>query len=99
MNIINNDYILYADYNVYNVTLNQIFRYEKLLKQARMENEDEIRKRQDEIVALKTTIKNQGERWICLLGTCSIRFMRMLLYNTLLLLCCSLHNFIYVRHD
>ena len=25
-----------------------------------MENEEEIRKRQDEIVALKTTIKNQG---------------------------------------
>ena len=36
------------------------FRYEKLLKQTRLENDDEIRKRQDEIVALKTTIKNQG---------------------------------------
>ena len=36
------------------------FSYEKLLKQSRIENEAEIRKRQDEIVALKTTIKNQG---------------------------------------
>ena len=38
------------------------FRYEKLLKQTRLENEDEIRKRQDEFVALKTTIKNQGKK-------------------------------------
>ena len=30
------------------------------MKQSRIENEEEIRKRQDEIVALKTTIKNQG---------------------------------------
>ena len=38
-------------------------RYEKLLKQSRVENEDEIQKRQNEIVALKTTIKNQGQAY------------------------------------
>ena len=40
--------------------MNSHFRYEKLLKQSRVENENEIRKRQEEIVTLKTTIKNQG---------------------------------------
>ena len=38
----------------------KFFRYESLLKQSRVENENEIRKRQEEIVTLKTTIKNQG---------------------------------------
>ena len=33
------------------------------MKQARVENEDEIQKRQNEIVALKTTIKNQGQAY------------------------------------
>ena len=41
------------------------FRYEKLLKQGRVENENEIRKKQEEIVTLKTTIKNQGLHFIC----------------------------------
>ena len=31
------------------------------MKQSRVENENEIRKRQEEIVTLKTTIKNQGK--------------------------------------
>ena len=49
------------------------FSYEKLLKQSRIENEAEIRKRQDEIVALKTTIKNQGIKLLDLI----IRYIMM----------------------